>query len=174
MSVTLRRLAATYCLFPDPGGLVQEVREKEARFQAPILKERVFPHYLRTALVTKRVNENQRKLRRSVEKRGKDPHHAFTLMLCDVAMSRAYGTATIFLPDMSLPAFPTSPEHHLVVQAIMHQHREGTCGGCRNFQPSDDAGYPGRGVCKIRPPITNVRDVDPCCDAYAAAPAVTE
>jgi hypothetical protein len=47
------------------------------------------------------VNELERRYRRKVEKRGNDPHHSFTFMLCDVAMSRAHGTASFLLPDMA-------------------------------------------------------------------------
>ena len=132
MSSTLRRIAATGCLFPDPGARVQQVREKDATFEVRILKERVFPHLLRTALVTKRKNELERKYRRVVEKRGNDPHHAFAFMLCDVAMTRAHGTATFLIPDMSNPERPTSSEHHPGVQEILYrQPAKGACGGCK-------------------------------------------
>ncbi len=162
MSVALRRISATHVLFPDPMSRVQEVREKDARFEVPILKERVFPHYLRTALVTKRVNELERLYRTGVEKRGKDPHHAFALMLCDVAMSRAHGTATIILPDMSVPTLPTSPQHHPEIQRILHRRDEGTCGSCSHFRIKDgEAGAAGGGVCAFLPPVTTVMDRDP-------------
>jgi len=168
MSSALRRIAATGCLFPDPQGLVQEVREKDATFQVPILKERVFPHYVRTALVTQRVNDLERKYRRKVEKRGKDPHHAFALMLCDVALSRAYGVAQFLIPDMSESDFPTSPEHHPVLQKLMYRQAYGDCG---QFRIKDgEPGAHGYGACKLRSSPGSemgVQDKDPGCPAYA-------
>lgn len=163
MAQTLHRIAMTGCLFPDPKALVQEVREKAARFQAPILQERVFPHLTRTALVTERVNERERRYRRKVEKRGKDPHHAFAFMLCEVAMSRAFGTSTFLFPDLS-PEQPTDPSQHPMAQLVQHKRSEGTCGGCSNFQiESGPAGEHGRGLCAFRSSTTarvTVRDVD--------------
>ena len=85
MSLSLARLVHTACLFPDPAGLVQEIREKGHLQRLPILKDRVFVHVQKTGLVTERVNERERKLRRKVVKIGIDPHFAFANMLCDVA-----------------------------------------------------------------------------------------
>jgi hypothetical protein len=166
MASTLRRVAAVGCLFPDPMALVQEVREKAAAFQTPILKERVFPHLMRTALVTKRANELERRYRRAVEKRGKDPHHAFAFMLCDVAMSRAHGTAMFLLPDPSAPVRPTSPAQHPVVQHINRPAQDGVCGGCANFVSCQDAAAPTKGVCEIRPATTYVAAGDIGCPEH--------
>jgi hypothetical protein len=166
MSSTLRRIAAVGCLFPNPMALVQEVREKAAAFQTPILKDRVFPHLMRTALVTKRANELERRYRRAVEKRGKDPHHAFTFMLCDVAMSRAYGTAMFLLPDPSPPTHPTTPDHHPVIQLIRRSAQEGTCGRCANYAWCEEEATPAKGVCAIRPATTHVADGDIACPEY--------
>jgi len=165
MSVTLRRIGAIGCLFPDPAALVQEVREKDARFQAPILRERVFPHLKGTALVTERVNDLERRYRRKVEKRGNDPHHAFAFMLCDVAMSRAFNTTTIIFPDLTATPSPTRPgDHPLVQQIFRHRQSEATCGRCKHFQLADGArGEAGEGICAFRSVgrITTVRDIDP-------------
>lgn len=164
MSVTLRRIAAIGCLFPDPNARVQEVREKDARFDVPILKERVFPHLKSTALVTERVNELERRYRRKVEKRGNDPHHSFAFMLCDVAMSRAYGTAFFIFPDLDELSAPTRPADHPLVQMLRHRQSEGTCGGCKQFQLMDGArGEAGEGICAFRSVgrTTTVRDIDP-------------
>jgi hypothetical protein len=166
MSSSLRRIAAIGCLFPDPRGLVQEVREKAARFDAPVLQDRVFPHYLRTALVTQRVNELERKYRRKVEKRGNDPHHSFALMLCDVGISRAHGTTTFILPDMAATSPPTSPEQHPIIQQLRHQQAAGTCSGCEHFTIKDgEAGERGNGVCGHRVGL-GVKGRDPGCDDY--------
>ncbi|WP_411288216.1 hypothetical protein, partial [Phenylobacterium sp.] len=163
------------CLFPDPMALTQDVREKDSWFHAPILKDRVFPHLMSTALVTERVNEKERRYRRKVEKRGKDPHHSFAMMLCDVAMVRAYGTATFLLPDLTPPA-PTSPEHHPIVQQLMHHRREGTCGGCAYFRLKDGTpGTVGAGVCGFNKSkdVQGVSDRDPSCRAYVAGESAT-
>ncbi|HEY8572503.1 phage terminase large subunit family protein [Phenylobacterium sp.] len=147
MSLTLHRMALTATLFPNPVERVQEVREKDATFQAPILKQRIFPHLTSTALVTKRANELERRYRRAVEKRGKDPHFSFAFMLCEVAMVRAFGTATFILPDLA-QEHPTSPEQHPIIQQLRHPATEGTCGACVHFHPLDgDAGERGNGVC---------------------------
>jgi hypothetical protein len=172
MAQTLHRIALTACLFPDPKARVQEVREKAARFQAPIL-DRVFPHLTRTALVTERVNELERRYRRKVEKRGKDPHHSFAFMLCEVAMSRAYGTATFIFPDLQDP-HPTEAEQHPVAVLVRHQQNPGTCGGCQQFEIKlGEAGEHGQGVCRFRSTATQqvgVRDRDGAydCPGFAA------
>lgn len=173
MSVALRRISATHVLFPDPMSLVQEVREKEACFDVPILKARLLPHYISTALVTQRANELERRYRRKVEKRGNDPHHPFALMLGDVAMSRAFGTAEFIIPDMNVPALPTAPQHHPMVQQILHRRLEGTCGSCTQFKIKDGAaGAAGAGVCGFHPPVTSVVDRDPVngCPGFDPVP----
>jgi hypothetical protein len=169
MSATLRRIAAIGCLFPDPAKLPQTVREKDAEFTVQVLKDRVFPHLQRTALVTKRANELERRYRTAVEKRGKDPHHAFAFMLCDVAMSRAFGTASFILPDVTASAAPTSPNEISVVQLVRQQAPEGTCGACGNFRSCNDLAAPAKGVCSSRPPITEVGASDSSCDEYSPA-----
>jgi hypothetical protein len=100
MSLSLARLVHTACLFPDPAGLVQEVQDKGTRRRMALLKERVFLHFQKTALVTERVDEAVRKMRRKVVKVGIDPHFSYANMLCDVAYSRAHGTATFILPEV--------------------------------------------------------------------------
>jgi hypothetical protein len=159
MSLALHRIALTATLFPDPFGRVQEVRDRGACFQAQILKDRVFPHLTSTALVTKRVNELERRFRRVVEKRGKDPHFSFAFMLCEVAMVRAFGTATFILADATEAAHPTTPEQHPVVQAIRHPQFAGTCGGCQQLALyQGDLGERGKGVCRFH--STSTRGVD--------------
>jgi hypothetical protein len=150
MSLTLHRIAAAGTLFPDPQGLVQEVRERGGSFQAAVLKDRVFPHLKSTALVTKRINERELRFRRAVEKRGKDPHFAFAFMLAEVAMVRADSTAAIWLPPHNDPAAPTHPEQHPIVQAIAQARVQGTCGACANFVPSaTDRAALGKGGCAL-------------------------
>ena len=80
-------------------GLCKGVRDKGMPVRMALLKERVFLHFQKTALVTERANEGERKYRRKVIKVGIDPHFSYANMLCDVAYSRAHGTATFILPD---------------------------------------------------------------------------
>jgi hypothetical protein len=100
MSLSLARLTGTHCLFADPQGLTQEVIDKGLRRRMAILKDRVFVHFQKTALVTERINEGERKFRRKVVKVGIDPHFSYANMLCDIAWSRAHGTATFILPEV--------------------------------------------------------------------------
>lgn len=107
MSRSLARLVHASCLFPDPTTLTQEVIDKGVRKTIPLLRDRVFAHFQKTALVTERPNEGERRYRRSVRKVGIDPHFSYANMLCDVAFSRAHGTATFLLADVS--ASPDTP-----------------------------------------------------------------
>jgi hypothetical protein len=75
------------------------VKDKGEFRQMAVLKDRMFDHLQRTALVIERLDENERKLRRKVRKLGSDPHFSYANMLCDVAYSRAHGRATFVLPD---------------------------------------------------------------------------
>jgi hypothetical protein len=100
MSLSLARFVDCRCLFPDPKVLTQEIRVKDSRELKPILKDVVFLHFQKTAIVTERINEGERKLRRKVVKVGIDPHFSFANMLCDAAYARANGTATFILPDI--------------------------------------------------------------------------
>jgi len=164
MQVALRRLVDTHCLFPDPQALVQSVRDKEASRQVAILKDVVFLHFQKTALVTERSTDGERKLRRKVVKVGIDPHASFANMLCDVAWARAHGTATFLLPEPE-PPLPTEPQQHPIVQLLQHRRAEGTCGGCSNFKlKTGEAGERGFGRCEFRSVGAGectVRDLDP-------------
>lgn len=95
MQVALKRIQSKVCVFADPMGLVQEIREKGAKRLAPILKEQVFLHFTRTALVA--VQDDEQKLfKRKVVKVGIDPHFSYAFMLLNVAWARSHGT-TMFL-----------------------------------------------------------------------------
>ena len=171
MSLSLGRITETKCLFPDPQGLVQEVRNKDTRFKIPILKDMVFLHLMKVALVTEPTRTG--KLRRQVKKIGIDPHAAFANMLCDVAWARAHGTAT-FLIDDGAPLHPTAPDQHPVAHLIRHRQSEGTCGGCANFKIKDGSpGEHGAGVCAFHSTGANectVQDIDPENGCYGYNP----
>lgn len=175
MSMSLARLVKTLCLFPDPQALVQEIRVKESRTMRPILKDIVFLHFQKTALVTERINEAERKLRRSVKKVGIDPHFSFANMLCDVAWARAHGTATFILPsqtdvteerktvakeDLKAPGLPP----HIV--AAMESWPAGeVCGRCM-FYPMGDEGPPRWAECPVQK--AKVAAKDPGCQLFEA------
>jgi hypothetical protein len=170
MSLALNRLVNTQCLFPDPSALVQEVREKEARMRMALLKDRVFVHFQKTALVTERMREGERKYRRKVVKVGIDPHFSYANMLCDVAWARAFGTATFILPGVVSPQIeqreramadlkaPGLPAH---VLAMMEPLPAGdVCGRCE-FYPMGPDGPPERAECPIQRAWTRAKD--PAC-----------
>ncbi len=98
MQVSMSRFTGKTCLFPDPKGLEQDVIEKGMKKRIALLKDMVFLHFTRTALVTVK-DEEERKYRRKVVKVGLDPHFSYANMLCDVAWARAYGTTTIYIPQ---------------------------------------------------------------------------
>jgi hypothetical protein len=142
MQVAMKRIQTKTTVFPDPAALVQEVYEKGTKgalVRMPILKDRVFFHFTRTALVAEK-DEEQKKYRRKVVKVGIDPHFSYAYMLLVVAWSRAHGTSTFIFADESSRevvemngAKITSP----VVEAIADQRemvvQMGTCGACESF-----------------------------------------
>ena len=148
MQVAMKRIQNRVTVFPDPKGLVQEIREKGLRSVVPILKDRVFLHFTRTALVADKDDE-ERKYRRRVVKVGIDPHFSYAYMLLNVAWARSHGT-TMFLnpPDESLrtgavakverqmPGLPSS------VLNMMELTGE-VCGRCVCFENGNctDRGY---------------------------------
>ncbi|MBU1515182.1 MAG: phage terminase large subunit family protein [Alphaproteobacteria bacterium] len=176
MQVALRRLVDTQCLFPDPQALVQHVREKGIQREVAILKDVAFVHFQKTALVTERVNDGERKLRRKVVKVGIDPHASFANMLCDVAWARAYGTATFLLLEPALQ-LPTEARQNPIVQLIHRRCAEGTCGGCSHFELKDgQRGERGIGRCEFRSTHLSectVRDADPQNDCPGYEPSIT-
>ncbi|WP_293371514.1 phage terminase large subunit family protein [Nevskia sp.] len=99
MQVSMQRLVKTQCLFPDPSKLIQQVIENKISKASAIVREHMFVHFTKTALVTELIKEDERKFRRRVVKVGIDPHFSYANMLCDVAWARAFGTASFMLPD---------------------------------------------------------------------------
>lgn len=141
MQVAMNRIQKRQVLFPDPGGLVQEIAEKGISRPVALLREVVFLHFTRTALIAEKDDE-ERKFRRRVVKVGIDPHFSYAYMLLSVAWTRAYGTATFLFPDApglkteaaqvvreAMPGLPSG-----VVDMIESAVRPDTCGACANFQ----------------------------------------
>lgn len=102
MQTALMRIKGGACLFPDPSGLEQEVIERGERKRIVLLRDWVFLHFTKTALVVEEDDET-RKLRPKVKKIGLDPHFSYANMLCDVAWARLHGTGMIIMPDGKMP-----------------------------------------------------------------------
>ena len=100
MQTSLFRIKDRHCLFPNPDLLEQDVVEDGVTKRIPILRDWVFHHFTKIALVVEE-NEETRKLRPKVLKIGIDPHFSYANMLCDVAWARAHGTSTFFFPEQT-------------------------------------------------------------------------
>jgi hypothetical protein len=172
MSLSLARFVDGTCLFPDPQALTQEVRDKGVRRTVAVLKDRMFLHLQKVALVTERIHEAERRYRRKVVKVGIDPHFAFANMLCDVAWSRANLSAQVFLPDVGDPAdelraqaerlnLHGAPE---LVQHLVPLPPGPVCGRCTQC-PVTAAGPPPSFFCKIANADTD--SASPACVGFA-------
>lgn len=164
MQVSLSRFttAVPSCVFPDPQGLIQEVVEKGVRQLVPVLP-RVFHHFTKTALVAEKDDETNA-YRRRVVKVGIDPHFSYANMLCDVAWSRAHGTATFILPDVTETSNGLLEPTAIHVQGTIaaarveqEQAMANTCGSCFHFNPETR-------MCKENMVMT--RPATPSCYAY--------
>ncbi len=165
MQVALARIQKKVTVFPDPTGLCQEIADKatvagEKRLM-PILKDRVFMHLTRTALVAERDPE-QNKYRRRVVKVGIDPHFSYAYMLLNVAWSRAHGTSTFLFAEAVDQLEISKPTTAIVQAPILQMVREqtqamlaNTCGACVGYRD---------GYCTER--FVRVGQVDPACDFY--------
>lgn len=98
MQTSLYRIKERHCLFPDPDLLEQDVIDDGVTKRIPLLRDWVFVHFTKTALVVEE-HEETRKLTPKVMKVGIDPHYSYANMLCDVAWARAHGTATFHIPQ---------------------------------------------------------------------------
>jgi hypothetical protein len=160
MQVAMARFQKRMCLFPDPSGLVQEYLEKGKKKVVTVCKDVAFLHFTKTALVAEKDDE-QKKYRRKVVKVGIDPHTSYANMLCDVAWSRAYGTAQFILPtaaksdntermqaaiEKRMPGLPKQ-----VVEMVSDVPKGEVCGNCSAFNRDT-------GQCKERMLIVMARD----------------
>lgn len=191
MQVAMSRFTAKVplCLWPPPKDLAQEVIDKKVKSFQPVAP-RAFLHFTKTALVVEKVDEDDpdsgsrkkkgkaggtNRVKRSVQKIGLDPHFSYANQLCDVAWSRAHGTATFFIPDavtgtaeqrekavsMDMPGLP----NHVV--AMLDDLPSGVCGRCEAFPFGDGDEPPKHGRCSYRNFF--VAAVDPACDGFIAA-----
>jgi hypothetical protein len=139
MQTSLYRIRDLHCLFPDPDELVQDVIENGRTKRIPILRDWVFLHFTKTALVVEQ-KEDERKPKGKVAKIGIDPHYAFANMLCDVAWARSHGTSTFILPEApqaevkpGLEGVPAAvADAMLFADAMMHLQGD-VCGKCGSF-----------------------------------------
>lgn len=169
MQVSMARFTAKepVCLFPDPQGLVQEVKQKGQVKTEPVLPI-AFHHFTKTALVAEK-DEETNQFRRSVKKIGIDPHFSYANMLCDVAWARAHGTSSFILPAAGSPperrdtvqeAMPGLPSH--VLSMVSDLPAGEVCGRCSAFVPETS-------YCSERQVL--VRPKDPGCAFFAMRPA---
>ena len=160
MQVSMARFTAKdpVCLFPDPQGLIQEVKEK-GKTETKAVLPRAFHHFTKTALIAEK-DEETNQFKRRVVKVGIDPHFSYANMLCDVAWARSHGTATFIIPDggsvtqemkskaesMNMHGLPTA------VAGMLEGLPEGVCGRCTAFDPET-------GMCGDRQLVVQARDV---------------
>lgn len=158
MQVSMARFTADppLCVFPDPQGLVQEVKEKGRQDVVAILP-RMFNHLTKTALVAEKDDETNQ-YKRSVRKIGIDPHFSYANMLCDVAWARSHGTSTFIIPETtvkndkqkvieeSMPGLPDG------VIAMVDDLPSGTCGRCSAYNAES-------GMCEERRFMVAAKDI---------------
>lgn len=140
MSWSFARIVAGDLRMPDPNQLQQEIIDgKGVARMVALLRDVIWDHFMRTALVTL-PDEEEHKMRRFVKKIGLDPHFSFALMLACAAWCRANGTGSFLMPELGAEpssraaaveaAMPGLPSH---VVAMIDQASPGTCGGCAAF-----------------------------------------
>lgn len=160
MSWSLARLSKRTTLFPKADGLSQDVDEKGMMQRRPILRDVVWLHFTKTALITV-IDDDEHKMRRKVMKVGLDPHFSFAYMLCCAAWCRAYGTTQFLMPegpsmgekreqiDKVLPGLPSQ------VLNLIEEAEPNTCGACSENR---------NGNCQAR--AFSVRPSDPACPMF--------
>jgi hypothetical protein len=168
MQASLYRVRDSVCIFPNPDDLIQDVIADGAPLRLPILRDWVFVHFTKTALVVEQ-KDDERKPRARVLKIGIDPHFSFANMLCDVAWARSYGTGQFILPSggndhdekraeaaaRDMPGLPTG-----VVNMFHSSIPPGdVCGRCEAFEALT-------GRCRERNFIVQAKD--PGCEIFVA------
>jgi hypothetical protein len=169
MQTALFRVRDKFCLFPDPQDLIQKVIDRGEEKLIPIVRDWLFVHLTKTALVVEEDEETRRR-RPKVMKVGIDPHFSFANMLCDVAWARIHGMGSFIMPDTTKDTvetplaqrveknMPGLPNHIL---AMIDQTAPGTCGRCSAYD-KDRGSY-----CSMRDLIVQPRD--PGCTIYDPA-----
>lgn len=162
MQTSLYRVRETFVLFPPPDALEQDVVEAGKVRRIPILRDWVFHHFTKTALVVTQ-DEHERKPRAKVHKVGIDPHFSFAFMLLNAAWARNHGTGMFILPqrdredvlpDSLLQVMPGVPP--AVLQALEPLPQGAVCGRCTAYRD----GYCGERF-NVR-----VREGDLGCDLF--------
>lgn len=162
MSWSLARLSKRTTLFPHPDGLVQEVDDKGRMVKKPILRDMVWHHFTKTALVTE-VDDDEHKMRRRVVKVGIDPHFSFAYMLCCAAWCRAYGTTTFILPEPQEQSMATNKAIPQSVVNVMEATRlppGEVCGRCTGYNKETGRCGPQDGLM--------VKPADPGCQLFVS------
>ena len=167
MQTALYRVRDKFCLFPDPDELIQDVLDDGERKRIPILRDWVFHHFTKTALVVEEDEETRRR-KPKVLKVGIDPHFSYANMLCDIAWARNHGTGSFWVPQVKdgpetplaqkvADAMPGLPRH---VVAMIDNLPQGVCGRCSAFDQT-------RSWCAMRDFAVQARD--PGCPIYDPA-----
>ncbi len=165
MQASMARFTANppICLWPDPQELCQDVLEKGVRQRVPIAP-RAFHHFIKTALGSEK-DEDTNSYKRVVRKVGIDPHASYANQLCDVAWSRAHGTATFLIPQeesktvhkekaeaMNMHGLPSQ-----VVGMMAPLPAGEVCGRCSAYPFGGDS-LPPHGTCRERNIVVQARD----------------
>jgi hypothetical protein len=167
MQVAMKRIQERVTVFADPDELVAEVMSDGIRGEKQlkkVLRDIVFFHFTRTALVAIK-DEEQHKYKRKVVKVGIDPHFSYAYMLLNVAWARAHGTTAFLFPDeaetpelVEKPGAVTDARVIAIVREQTAMIGLETCGSCANQLG---------GFCSER--FVNVKDADPACDFHVPA-----
>jgi hypothetical protein len=130
MQIAMRRMVDVAHVFPDPGGLVADSIVDGTLKPVAVLREVVWRHFKRVALVVEDDPETRKK-RRKVVKVGIDPHFAYANMLCDVAWSRSYGTGQMWFAGAAPEAATPLDALRAKLAAVTP---EGSCGTCSAYR----------------------------------------
>jgi hypothetical protein len=163
MQTALFRIRDAFCMFPPPEELEQDVIEDGVRKRIVLLRDWVFYHFTKTALIVE-DHPDTRKLIASVKKVGIDPHYSFANMLCDVAWARNHGTASFILPPEAMVrgvdaihALPAVLQD--VLDNINSNLTGDVCGRCSAFDKASS-------LCQERGFV--VQPLDPACPYFIA------
>jgi hypothetical protein len=167
MQTALYRIRDRFCLFPDPVLLEQQVITDGRRERVLLLRNWVFLHFTKTALVVEEHPETRRP-RPKVLKVGLDPHFSYANMLCDIAWARNHGAGSCILPETTPVATMSTTERlaeslpglSLRGLGIVGSVPSGVCGRCTAFQ---------NGRCTERG--FSVVSTDPGCPLFVPVPA---
>lgn len=156
MSWAFGRIQKRMILFPDPQALVQSILVQGESHTVAVLKDVVFEHFMKTALVTV-TDPDEHKMRRKVVKIGIDPHFSYSFMMACAAWCRAYGTSSFLLPDeqeeRKVVALPGAVARNQKLNRLLGETEAfgiDRCGKC--------ASYDGHGYCREREVLVQPQD----------------